>query len=267
MKKAITALFLVTVLNINAQNSISKDANSLLIFEEGFESGQMNLKKSGNAPEVVKMSNARAGKYVMKSQIYPDKEVKYRTEVSLNQEGLLFEVGKEYWVGMSTMLGEDFNDTTSIKDQGMLFQWHYFDWKYPKELGLGQPQPLLLRYVGNGQAIIQSEVLDMEGTAPGAMAKLAMETGQWVDWVIHYKLDNEEGIIQVWRNKELVVDWTGDNHQVEKQDGAYFKFGLYSAQFKKDPLPKGHSRTVYHDEVRIAGENGSYEMVAPKSKQ
>lgn len=264
MKKAITALFLVTVLNINAQHSISKDANSLLIFEESFESGQMNLKKSGNAPEVVKFKNARAGKYVMKSQIDPSKEVKYRTEVSLNEEGLIFEVGKEYWIGISTMLSDDFNTTDTIEDQGMLFQWHYFDWRHPK--ALGQPQPLLVRYQ-DGNVHVMSELLDEK------MASLAPTFGEWDDWVIHYKLDNKDGIIQVWRNKELIVDWTGDNHQLEKHDGAYLKLGLYSAQFKSKgkpwsvAMPADYSRTVYHDEIRIAGENGSYEMVAPKSKQ
>ena len=59
------------------------------------------------------------------------------------------------------------------------------------------------------------------------------------------------------------------HHIEEMVEGAYMKFGLYSAQYKESmngPLPDGQTRTVYHDEVRIAGENGSYEMVAPRSK-
>ena len=264
------AILLIFPFNVKAQRALEETNKYPLMFIEDFECGEMKLKKSGNPPEVVKMKGARAGKYVMKAQITPDKEISYRTEISLNREDLIFKPGKEYWVGISTMLGDDFNDSVSNKDQGMLFQWHYFDWKYPKKLGLGQPQPLLLRYLGNGQAIIESEVLDMEGKYPGTMVKLSMDTSQWVDWVIHYKLDNEEGFIQVWCNKKLVVDWTGDNHQIEKKEGAYLKFGLYSAQFKNNSwgidMPANYSRTVYHDEIRIADENGSYQLVAPRNK-
>jgi hypothetical protein len=245
-------------------------ANGALVFEEGFESGVYALKNSGNAPEVVKVPDARAGSHVLKSQINPTRENKYRTETSLNVGGLNFEVGQEYWVGMSVKLGEDFNKK-KFDDQGMLMQWHYRDWKYPK--ALGSPQPLLLRYVGKGRVIVDSEVVGREGTGSRTLAKIKVPVGEWVDWVFHYKLDDKDGIIQIWRNGELVVDWTGDNHQVEKSDGAYLKFGLYSAQFrpKKSPretwkttMPAGASRTVYHDEVRIAGADGSYELVAPR---
>jgi len=269
-KLAIAVVLLSFFLNAEAQKSTKQIEKKALLFEEGFESGQMNLKKSGNAPEVVKMKNARVGKYVMKTQISPDKEVRYRTEVSLNREDIIFKPGKEYWLGISTMLGDDFNNSDSIQDQGMLLQWHYFDWKYPKELGLGQPQPLLIRYIGNKEVIVDSEVLGLEGTASREMVKLPIEIGKWVDWVIHYKIDNKDGIIQVWCNKKLVVDWTGDNHQIEKKEGAYLKFGLYSAQFKNNSwgidMPDNYSRTVYHDEIRIADENGSYQLVAPRNK-
>jgi hypothetical protein len=96
------------------------------------------------------------------------------------------------------------------------------------------------------------------------MATVPADIGEWVDWVFHYKIDDQDGIIRIWRNGELVVDFTGDNHQIEKHDGTYLKFGLYASQFKKlTTMPDGASRTVYHDEIRIAGADGSYELVAP----
>ena len=37
-----------------------------LIFEDGFESGKPPYRASGNSPEAIKVSDARAGNYVMK---------------------------------------------------------------------------------------------------------------------------------------------------------------------------------------------------------
>ena len=66
-----------------------------------------------------------------------------------------------------------------------------------------------------------------------------------------------------WRQ---IVDWTGDNHRTGFPEGAYLKFGLYASQFKPENNPPSvdFTRTVYHDELRIAGADGDYEMVAPR---
>lgn len=236
----------------------------LLLFEEGFESGVYSLKKSGNAPEVVEAKDARAGNYVLKSQITSARENKYRTETTLSKRGMILDVGKEYWLGMSIKLGEDYVDGRDFDDQGMLMQFHYFDWNHPN---VPDAQPLLLRYIGDNTIAIDNEVFGIEGTEPRHMGTVPASIGEWVDWVFHYKIDDTDGIIRIWRNGDLVVDWTGDNHQVEKHDGAYLKFGLYASQFKnKAPMPSGASRTVYHDEIRLAGPDGSYELVTPGKK-
>ena len=241
---------------------VADSPKGALLLEEGFESGMYSHKHSGNAPEVVEQDDARAGKYALKSQINPSRENKYRTETSFNKEGLIFEVGKEYWVGISIKLGDDFEGKAKFHDQGMLMQWHYFDWKHPE---VRDAQPLLLRYTGKGKVIVDNEVLkETMATVPAAI-------GEWVDWVIHYKIDDKDGIIQIWRNGKQIVDWSGDNHQIEKHEGAYLKFGLYSAQLNPAKsshisMPAGTSRTVYHDELRIAGPGGSYDLVAPRGK-
>jgi len=231
-----------------------------LIFEEGFESGELNLKVSGdrsNPPEVIQSETARRGNYVMKSQLSSETAEPYRTEITLNKSGLLFEPQKEYWVGISTKLDEDFNLSHSLNDQGMIFQWHY----HKGSQGVPDAQPLVGRY-RDGKVYIQCELLD------DYLASTPANFGEWVDWVIHVKFDNKEGVFEVWWNGNKVVDWTGDNHQEERANGStYMKFGLYSSQYRETnmgPLPKGQSRTVYHDEVRIAGKEGCYELVAPK---
>jgi hypothetical protein len=228
-----------------------------LIIEEGFESGVLPFKKSGNAPEVIKVADARAGQYVMKSELNRYSRITKRTEVSIRGKNLNFDVGKEYWVGISIKLGEEFRDRRNFNDQGMLLQWHYWDRRHP---GVRAPQPLVLRFK-NDKVHVQNEVLRKK------MASVSPAFGEWVDWVIHVKFADKDGIIQVWRNGKRIVDWRGDNHQTVKREGAYLKFGLYSVQYKAKPLKIDYKRVVYHDELRIAGADGSYELVAPKGNR
>jgi len=237
-----------------------------LIVEEDFESGRQPvrptigsrgvvLKPSGNAPKVVKVSDSRAGAFVMKSELSRSSKVRKRTEVEVYCDGekVNFDVGKEYWVGVSIKLAEDFRDLTDFDDRAMILQWHYRDKLHPE---VRDAQPLLLRF-RKDQVHVENEVLQCY------MATVPPAYGEWVDWVFHVKFADPDGLIQVWRQGKQIVDWHGDNHQAEKREGAYLKLGIYSSQYAKNPPRVSYRRTVYHDELRIAGSNGSYRLVAP----
>lgn len=233
-------------------------AQGRLIFEEGFESGQPPYRASGNSPEVVKVPGARGGDYVMKSELNRSSKDPERTEavVFIDGQRLQFEIDEEYWVGISIKLDDDFRDSTDFKDQGMLLQWHYSDKLHPE---VPDAQPLLLRF-RNDEIHVDNEVLAKY------MASVPPEYGKWIDWVIHVRFSDTNGLIQVWRDGINIVEWSGDNHQVEKHEGAYLKFGLYSSQYENTPPKTDFKRTVYHDELRIARSGGSYDLVAPRGK-
>lgn len=254
--KYIPAGVLLAVAVLSA-DVLSAPEQGRLIIEEGFESGKLPFGASGNAPEVVQATDARAGKYVMKSELTRASKVRKRTELSVSDKIVNFDVGKEYWVGISIKLGEDFRDSTDFNDQGMILQWHYRDWLHPE---VRDAQPLLLRF-RDDKVHVHNEVLQKY------MASVPPAYGQWVDWVIHVRFADEDGIIQVWRDGKQIVDWRGDNHQTEKHEGAYLKFGLYSAQYEKSPPKTDFKRTVYHDELRVAGADGNYELVAPRGRK
>jgi hypothetical protein len=97
------------------------------------------------------------------------------------------------------------------------------------------------------------------------MAVKHPDYGEWVDWVFHVKFADVDGIIQIWRNGERIVDFEGDNHQVEMIEGAYMKFGIYATTYKTY-RPESFRRVVYHDALRIADSTGSYDFVAPFNK-
>jgi hypothetical protein len=237
-----------------AQFSQAANSKVTLILEEGFESGKHTFIISGNSPEVIEEPDALNGNYMMKSQLTPSSKDPKRTEVSLNTTSLMYEVDREYWTGISIKIDNDFNDFSRFDDQGMLMQWHYKNWLHPEA---PDKQPLLLRFTGD-EVRVHNEVLGKY------MATVPPAYGEWVDWVFHVKFSDVDGIIQVWRNGELIVDWTGDNHQTEMIEGAYLKFGLYSYQYQNSPMPSSATRTVFHDELRIAGADGNYESVAPQ---
>jgi hypothetical protein len=237
----------------------------------GFESGSLSpMATSGNAPVVVEVSDARSGDEVMMSRLTNTTIDPERTEVTCNRSRWNIDVGKDYWVGMSIKLDEDFTEGT-FSDQGMLMQLHYRDWDYPDK---HSPQPFVLRFRPDETVRIDNEYVgirngSLKTRSRTLRAGLPADFGQWVDWVFRIRLSDTDGIFQVWRNGEQVLDWTGDNHNEDRPDGAYMKFGLYSSQYddrgsQTGPrIPPGYSRTVYHDEVRMANAEGSYAMVAP----
>lgn len=228
-------------------------AHAQLVIEEGFESGQLPYGCSGNCPEVIQVPDARAGSYVMKSELTQDSPDPMRTEVSVSDSIINFDVGEEYWLGISIKLDDNFDDPTDLYDQGMILQWHYRDWLHPE---VPDAQPLLLRY-RDDEVHVHNEVLGQ------FLASSPPAYGEWVDWVIHVSFDDVNGINEVWRNGQQIADYHGDTHQIEKYEGTYLKFGLYSSQYQSDPPGVDFTRTVYHDELRVAGANGSYDLVAP----
>ena len=249
--------------------SLAFNANAqILIIEEGFESGSHTFSVSGNAAQVVEAAAAREGRYVLKSQLTNASTNPERTEVSLNQSGRKFEVDQDYWVGISIKLDEDFESGT-FNDQGMLMQCHYNDWIYGDDF---KPQPFVVRFTGDDVKLEFEYVTDSGSRGRETLVdNLPPDYGKWVDWVIHLRFSDTNGLFQIWRNGAQVVDWTGDNHLASRVDGAYLKFGLYSYQFDDinenyTRMPPGYSRTVYHDELRIAGSDGSYELVAPTDR-
>ncbi|MBG7612148.1 heparin lyase I family protein, partial [Polaribacter sp. BAL334] len=249
-----------------------------LLFNEGFESGILPTSSLNptvnNPPEVVTSQDARRGTYVMKSQLNNSSLDPERSEVSLNKPEYNFEIDQEYWVGISTKLDEDFNQGT-FTDDGMIMQWHYRDW-LPQYTDDFKPQPFLLRYKkinGEKKIVFQHEFVDKSDGNKNKTIDLddvPAHIGVWDDWVINIRLSETNGKFKVWRNGELVLDWSGPNHLSERPDGAYLKWGLYSYQYDDinsngTRIPDGNSRTVYHDEVRMADSTGSFDLVSPAS--
>ena len=256
------------------------------------------LISSGNSPQIVTEENGitpRGGSHMMKSVVNRfTSNVNYRTEAvaaafqDFNGE---FEKGKEYWLGVSVFMPEDWSmDYGATKNGrqleerlagGIVLQFHdrsYLDksWRY----GL----PLVVRHTAQGFKI-SNRADECGNTRPGQQTRpgcipgtplprfnkenIPMLLGQWNDFVMHFKWsDSSDGFIDIWVNGEKELEQDGINYYSEHTKYPYFKMGLYQSSYKlkgwsKDIIYNVNERTLYHDELRIGGEFSSFEDVAP----
>ena len=90
--------------------------------------------------------------------------------------------------------------------------------------------------------------------------------GEWTDWVVQaYWSGSDGGYVKVWRNGEIVYERSGRS-LYERSENIRFKLGVYVWPWKRNkPSPESSSpRVIYHDEIRIGGEDSSYEAVKPR---
>ena len=109
MLRRMTTAYVSMLIVLTFHGSASMTSHDLtdpaLIIEEGFESGEFPFTCSGNCPAIIKVKDAPAGNYVMKPEINQSSEDFMRAEASVSGRIVNFDVGKEYWVGISIQLG------------------------------------------------------------------------------------------------------------------------------------------------------------------
>ena len=87
-----------------------------------------------------------------------------------------------------------------------------------------------------------------------------IEKGKWISWVFQVRLSFEDGLVKVWRDGEIVADYTGPvglNNEATKS----LRIGLYK-KFYKD-LPPEAGQVIWFDAFSIAGENAGFDAVNP----
>ncbi|HEY9199178.1 MAG TPA: polysaccharide lyase [Gammaproteobacteria bacterium] len=218
---------------------------------------------SGNAPTIVQAPH-RSGRYAIKTLLNRSTSpVSYRTEMQFSK-CMQVMPGQEYWYGFSIFL-----PTNYVSDSlwEIVAQWHSSP--DPAEADGGLNPPVALQTTNGVWTVLtrwDSKPItvrpDYEGSNRYTLGAYA--TGKWTDWVFRIKWSPyQDGIIQVWKDGQKVIDKAGPigyNDAI----GPYFKMGLYK-DWKDRVNPTGvvSERILYHDELRIAGPNGSYADVAP----
>lgn len=238
-----------------------------LIVNSDFESGAIDTgfwAVSGNAPTIT-TEVTRSGKYALKTFLdRKNSKVSYRTELTSGGRERVVP-GQDYWYGFSVYLPDSYVPDNIWE---IVAQWHSAP-DNDQEAANNLNPPLSL-HSGNGEWRVSTiwdtnaitDKTKYTGKRNYSLGKYA--TGRWTDWVFHIRWSHKsDGLLQVWKDGKKVIDVTGPIGFNDKK-GPYFKMGLYKGWDSRTE-PKGNvaTRTLYHDEVRIAGPGGRYEDVAP----
>jgi hypothetical protein len=170
--------------------------------------------------------------------------------------------GAERWYGFSIFLPSSW-----IPDPAsdIVTQWHQ-DYREP-----GGSSPPLAIGTRDGQWQISQHW--QEPGQPFHKENVLIgdyQTDCWTDWVVHVKWSGDEsshsnGILNIWKNGQPVPQFFQKRGKNTYDGwGNYMKIGIYkwwNDENRSQSITT--ERIMYHDQVRIADENGSYTDVAP----
>lgn len=232
-----------------------------LLFGSSFESGHLperDWNVSGNSPD-VSSAEKRSGRYAVKSYLHRYQSATgHRTEVRAKAPAPV--KGKDTWYGFSIYLPAPYP-----RDEvgETLVQW-----QATPDPGESYGNPPIALQVKDGRWVLRNNWNPTQPTIKSGQKQAnyqlgTPETNKWTDWVFRIRWSyGSDGIIEVWKNGTRVLNKTGPNCYNDKTM-PYFKMGIYKAKWRSK-VGDVVERTVYHDEVRMAGHGSNYSDVAPR---
>jgi hypothetical protein len=235
-----------------------------LIFENGFETGDLTgFTASGNVPAVV-TSPVASGKYAGNFNLTRSMATSYRTEVVVGEKGK-FAWDSEYWVGFAFR----FEQWAADHDMEIApFQIHPTpnDWATARPAAQISHGPVMMAvrldeirvYTYGGKIAWQSPVV----------------TGKWIRIALRFIPSfRNDGMIEMWKDGEKIVSVSGRN-AVELDDNGkpmrppYWKMGIYKWNWKQGrPATDSTRRQLLIDDLRIAKGPAGYAIVSPDTPQ
>jgi hypothetical protein len=229
--------------------------NADILLNESFESGRLSSNwRREDSPDqphslnIVDNPTGRSSKAlrveVRKSD--PLASGSYRSELSAPIEP----VGSEMLYEFSTLLPSTWKNDPANE---IISQWHGApDTSKEGETWSGSP-PLSIQIDGN-EMFIKTNWNTGSGYKSKILWRGDYEKGSWTDWIVWAKwFNSSKGVIQVWKNNQLIVDHQGPNTHYNQSRGIYFKTGIYKYSWKRNPASSNTTaRVMYVDDVRVA---------------
>ena len=177
----------------------------------------------------------------------------------------------EYWYGFSVFLPDSWVPDTIWE---MIAQFHTDDLDYPAN-------PVLafeIRRPSDGSSPKRTNwsVASRWDPTPNATNRDTVtqtyydlgeyETGKWTDFVINVRWawdHGQGGFLKLWKDGQLVIDAVHPSSYNTSSKIPYFKMGIYKGWDTSPPTPEVQTRTAFFDSFRMAGADGSYDMVSP----
>jgi hypothetical protein len=177
-------------------------------------------------------------------------------------------IGDIRWYGVSIYVDPSWRDTTRDPNGTIVFQWH----RVP-DPGEATKSPHLSIQITRDDVWKIVNLSDPNPiTTPGSSKMISwnvgnVEKGKWVDWVVHAKWSyKSDGILKVWKDGELLVNYAGPN-LFNDQQPEFIMFGVYKARWNHELPSQRNTLTVYFDGIKVGDANSSYNDVAPNGLQ
>lgn len=238
-----------------------------------------NLRHPNGEPQVrVATANdpVHSGSYAVRFELHktdtlPGNSKSPRAELSAAEDPATYPkepfepFGVERWYGFSIYLPVSWSQDAA---SDIVTQWHQ-DWREPS----GSSPPLSIG-THDGQWEISQHWKEPNLPLHSEIVQIGpYETDRWTDWVVHVKWSgdataNSDGVLDIWKDGKIVPQFSQKKGKNTYDVwGNYMKIGIYkwwNEQNRNASLVT--ERTMFHDEVRIADQSGSYAAVAPPAR-
>ncbi len=170
-----------------------------------------------------------------------------------------FYPGKEYWIGFSIYLSDDWETDNTSKE--VVFQLH-------GNGGGGQYQIPPFALIVDGDDWYWGISSDVDPTPDEAdeFGRVALTKGEWVDFVIHAKFSysyDGYGFYEIWKNDTSLFTRNGPNCYNDERKIRGPQTGIYKWDWSQSGEYDVSQRIMYLDAIKVGGENSSYADVAP----
>lgn len=170
-------------------------------------------------------------------RVYPPLQSKFRREP----------FGHERWYNFSVLVDDlgTRREPKGLGDNTIVAQWHSSPDPFVRKEG-GRGPPLALRIYDGKWGITYGWDENLRSDSKYLASNWhwlgPVETGRWIDWSFRVVWSYEaDGITEVWRNAELVMERRGPNLYNDFR-GVYLKLGLYHPR---------SDQTIFLDRVSI----------------
>ncbi|MGY8770167.1 MAG: polysaccharide lyase [Pirellulales bacterium] len=252
-----------------------------ILFESKFETSGFdlfNLSEDGryrlvkNDPARLKIADAPGLSEELKAVRFtvPRAANSYRAEISLPSENGF----NARWYGVSLYVPAEW-EIDSGKPADIVIQWHAVP-------GNSKPTyPNMSIAIQNNHWFVRRNYGSPQAGPKRIKTKLddPLQPGRWVSWIIHARWSpKNDGLIQVWRDDQLVYDNPGPNvyGTIGKDYTPYLKTGIYHPewnlktdqkveQFEKEKT-EVTKKEIYVRKVVVGSDQATYQLMKSKLK-